>query len=417
MKPSLLFLCHRIPYPPNKGDKIRSYHLLGYLNQHYRVFLGAFIDEESDWDYVARVNELCEETCFIRLNPRKARVKSLAGLITHRPLTLPYYANRQLAGWIKRIVDEQEIKRLIVYSSAMAQYVLDSDLGIERRVIDFVDVDSDKWRQYAGKKSWPMSWIYRREADRLLHFERKVAACYDASLFVSSAEAEAFRQLSPHSGEKVDFYNNGVDTAYFSPDRDYPNPYPEGTAALVFTGAMDYWPNIDAVIWFAKEIFPIIRQTRPDLRFYIVGSKPSEAVSQLEREPGIVVTGRVEDVRPYLAHAVAAVAPMRIARGIQNKVLEAMAMAKPTIVTSMGLEGISANDSVEVHVANDAPSFARKIDMIFDGMRMAGALGATARAKVCREFTWEGSLPRVRKMLENTPTEISSPENVVSECG
>ena len=398
MKQPLLFLCHRIPYPPNKGDKIRSYHLLRYLNQHYRVFLGAFIDEESDWDYAGKVEELCEECFFVALNPSKARVKSLSGLITNNPLTLPYYANNQLASWTKKIVIEQAIKRVIVYSSAMAQYVLDPELDFERRLIDFVDVDSDKWRQYAAKKRWPMSWVYRREADRLFQYERSVADHFDVSLFVSSAEADMFRKLSPHAKEKVSFYNNGVDTDYFSPDRDYPNPYPEGTLPLVFTGAMDYWPNIDAVVWFSQKVFPDIRRINQNARFYIVGSKPSEVVRQLEKQAGVVVTGRVEDVRPYIAHAVAAVAPMRIARGIQNKVLEAMAMAKPVLVTSKGLEGIRAFDGEELFVADDEIEFERLICDVLD--RKCSSLGKAARDRVCNDFTWERSLPKVVSLLK-----------------
>jgi sugar transferase (PEP-CTERM/EpsH1 system associated) len=234
--------------------------------------------------------------------------------LTGDALTVPYYASDELAAWVDTRTAEHGIERVIVFSSAMAQYVNGGHGRYTRKVIDFVDVDSDKWQQYAEKKRWPINWVYRREARRLLAYDAGVAATFDASLFVCSAEAELFRKLVPGVAEKVGYYNNGVDTDYFSPAVVHDNPYPAGARTLVFTGAMDYWPNVDAVVWFAQTLFPLIRESEPATLFYIVGSNPAERVQQLGRQAGVVVTGRVEDVRPYVQHAVAAVAPMRIAR-------------------------------------------------------------------------------------------------------
>ncbi len=397
MKPALLFLCHRIPYPPNKGDKIRSYNLLRYLAKRYRVFLGTFIDEASDWRYTSKVEELCQECCFIDLNPKLARIKSLSGLFSGKPLSIPYYYSSEMDRWIRKRVRENDIKLCTVYSSAMAQYVLESDLGLRHRVIDFVDIDSDKWRQYAEKQGWPMNWVYRREADHLFEFEKGVASSFDASLFVSSAEAELFRQISGNLGEKIDYYSNGVDIDYFDPDKFYKNPYVTDERALAFTGAMDYWPNVDAVRWFGQEIFPEIRKEQPEARFYIVGGNPTESVCKLGRQPGIVVTGRVDDVRPYIQHAEAVVAPMRIARGIQNKVLEGMAMGRPTVVTPQGLEGIDAEDGKEVLVASDISGFVEKIMSIFAG-NWEG-LGYQARSLIRGSYTWDSTLPELDQWL------------------
>lgn len=398
MKPALLYLVHRIPYPPNKGDKIRSYHLLRYLRQHYRVFLGAFIDDVQDWDYVSLLETECEACCFIELNPGKARIKSIAGLFKGQPLTLPYYADRQMSEWVDSIVAEQQIARVIVYSSAMAQYATRQLVRLERRVIDFVDIDSDKWRQYALKKQWPMNWVYRREANKLLDYEQSLASLFNASLFVSSAEAAMFRSLISDDHEKVAYYNNGVDTDYFSPSEDFINPYQGADEVLVFTGAMDYWPNIDAVIWFAKEVFPEITRLAPQARFYIVGSNPSEAVKQLAKLDRVSVTGRVEDIRPYLQFARAAVAPMRIARGIQNKVLEAMAMEKPVIVSGPGFEGINAEPGKELLLANTAKEIVSYMPRLIAGAY--DSLGKEARARVKKDFSWEANLPIVRQWLE-----------------
>lgn len=398
MKPALLFLVHRIPFPPNKGDKIRSYHLLRYLSEHYRVFLGGFIDEPEDWQYESRVRELCEDSCFVALNPRKAKWKSLKGLLSGDALTLPYFQSDTLSKWVNERLRQHDIQRAVVYSSAMAQYVRGEMPPIASKVVDFVDIDSDKWRQYSVRKPWPLSWVYRREADCLLAFERQVAADSHGSLFVSSAEADLFKKLAPEVAEKTGFYNNGVDVEYFSPQHVLSDPFDRDEKPLVFTGAMDYWPNVDAVCWFANEVFPLLRMVDNRLRFYIVGSNPSGTVKKLGRMPGVVVTGRVKDVRPYLKHALLAIAPMRVARGIQNKVLEAMAMAKTVVVSPQALEGIDADHGRHVLLANEGQEWLTLIKSVMDGD--LGELGDAARAKVMSDFCWEDNLPLVKACLE-----------------
>ncbi len=398
MKPALLFLVHRIPYPPNKGDKIRSYHLLKYLAQHFRIHLATFVDDDADWQYTDKVREFCEDALFEPLDPKKARLQSLRGLLHGQALSVPYYANRRLAAWVDARVAEHDIDRVIVYSSAMAQYVERDPARFRRKVIDFVDVDSDKWQQYAAKKRWPMSWIYRREGQRLLAYDQRMARLFDASLFVCSTEADLFRQLAPKSAERIGYYNNGVDTEYFSPDNQHDNPYPKGISPLVFTGAMDYWPNVDAVDWFAHTVLPLIRKRNPNFVFYVVGSNPSDRVQQLNSLDGVVVTGRVEDVRPYIQHALAAVAPMRIARGIQNKVLEAMAMGKPVLVSPQGLEGILADSGSEVLLASTEADYVRDIEALAAGGHPE--MGTAARVRVEQDFNWDHTLPPVKDLLD-----------------
>jgi sugar transferase (PEP-CTERM/EpsH1 system associated) len=395
----LLLLIHRIPYPPNKGDKIRSYHLLKHLAKHYRVHLATFVDDPDDWQYVPHVQALCASSHFARMNPLLARVKSLTALLKNRSLSLEYYRDAGLARWVRDTVSAQGIERVLVFSSAMAQYA--DDYRQARRVVDFCDVDSDKWRQYADKKSFPMSWLYRHEADQLLRYERQVAREYDASLFVSAPEADLFRSLAPESTAKIGHFNNGVDTDYFSPEQAYASPYAAGERALVFTGAMDYWPNVDAVQWFTGEVFPLLRVRFPDLRFYIVGARPSPAVQALGQQAGVVVTGTVPDVRPYIAHAAVAVAPLRIARGIQNKVLEAMAMARAVVVSPQALEGIEAEPGNELVLAEDAAGFADAVAMLLQGQdSAAAAIGQAARTKVQQRYSWSSNLACIGENLE-----------------
>lgn len=399
----LLLLIHRIPYPPNKGDKIRSYHLLKHLAKHYRVHLATFVDDPDDWQYVPHVQALCASSHFARMNPLLARVKSLGALLKNRSLSLDYYRDAGMARWVRDTVAAHRIERVLVFSSAMAQYA--DPYRQARRVVDFCDVDSDKWRQYADKKSAPMSWLYRYEANQLLRYERQVARDYDASLFVSAPEAELFRQLAPESSPKIGHFSNGVDTDYFSPHASYDSPYAAGERALVFTGAMDYWPNVDAVQWFCDEVFPQLRARFADLRFYIVGARPAPAVLALGQREGVTVTGTVPDVRPYIAHAAVAVAPLRIARGIQNKVLEAMAMATPVVVSPQALEGIDAVPGSELVLAEDANAFAFAVGTLLDAngenaASAAAAIGQAARAKVQRQYSWSSNLACIGESLE-----------------
>lgn len=392
----LLLLVHRIPFPPNKGDKIRSYHLLRHLAARYRVHLGTFVDAPEDWQYVDQVRALCAGSHFAKLDPTLARLRSLGALLGGRALSADYYRDAGMRGWVERTMREHDIARVVVFSSPMAQYALPYTEA--RRVIDFCDVDSDKWRQYAQQKSWPMSWLYGREARTLLAYEREVARVCDSALFATEPEAQLFRELAPESDAKIGHFNNGVDTEYFSPARPYANPYSEGERAVVFTGAMDYWPNVDAVQWFAAEIFPRLLARLPDLRFYIVGARPTPAVQALGRQDGVTVTGTVPDVRPYLAHAAVSVAPLRVARGIQNKVLEAMAMALPVVVTPQALEGVQAEPGADLLLAEGAEDFAQAVLRVLGEDH--GALRSRARERVERMYSWPSNLARIEARLE-----------------
>lgn len=396
--PDFLFLAQRLPYPPDKGDKIRSYRLLRRLAERGRVRLAAFVDDEADLAHLPAVRELCDEAHLARLDPRLARLRCLGGLADGAPLSLGYYRDRGLAGWVERVFREARPDAVVVFSSAMAQFVLDRR-GAPPFVMDFVDVDSDKWRQYADTVSPPLSWIYRREWRRLLAFDRRVARAAQASTFVSEPEAALFRQLAPESAHKTFAVANGVDAEYFSPARDYERPLPDGRPVFVFTGAMDYWPNVDAVTWFAEAMLPRVRAALPEAEFWIVGAKPAPAVERLGGRPGVTVTGRVPDVRPYLAQATAAVAPLRISRGVQNKVLEAMAMARPVLVTPQALEGIEAAPGHEVLLADGEEAFAEAAIRAGRG-ELEPAIGAAARRCVIERFSWDARLAGLDRLLD-----------------
>ncbi len=390
--PNLLFLVHRMPYPPDKGDKVRSYHLLKHLAARHRVFLGTFMDDPADAVHIDRLRALCAGLHVSRLHPRRARMASLAGLATGAPLTLHYYRDRALQRWVDDTLATESIDQAIVFSSSMAQYA-EQRPGLPL-LVDFVDVDSAKWAEYAGHHRAPMSWLYRREGQKLLAYEAAVASRAQCSFFATAKEVELFRSLAPASAERVHALGNGVDADYFSYEGNRASPFLDGEAPLVFTGAMDYWPNVDAVTWFAAEVLPRLRQQRPNLRLHIVGRSPTSAVRALACE-AVVVTGTVPDVRPYLQHAAVVVAPLRLARGVQNKILEAMAMERPVVAATPCVEVLDAQDGGEIMSASEPSDYVRCIDMLLRAPDRAAAMGVAGRIRVQTSYAWAAQLARL----------------------
>lgn len=397
MKKKLLYLVHRLPYPPNKGDKIASFNLLRFLAARYEVFLGTLIDDPADRVHIDAVRQYCRDLCVPEINPRRARIASLRGLVTGEALSLPYLHNARLQRWTETVLEREHPERIVIFSGPMAQYVSGRLPAGAISLFDMVDVDSEKWRSYGERKRWPMSWLYRREADRLLAFERRIAAEFDSTVFVSKEEADLFRRLAPESAHKSTYRIQGVDSDFFDPAIGFDNPYPATAKALVFTGAMDYWPNADAVVWFAEHAFPAIRKAVPEALYCIVGMRPAPEVARLAGQPGILVTGGVPDVRPYLAHAHAAALPLRIARGIQNKVLESMAMELPVLATPEAMIGIQDYPGFSPVVSEEPSVLAEAAIRLLRGDRVRDE---TARACVLERYNWDANLERIGRLLE-----------------
>ncbi|MGE5384593.1 MAG: TIGR03087 family PEP-CTERM/XrtA system glycosyltransferase [Betaproteobacteria bacterium] len=393
---NILYLVHRLPYPPNKGDKVRSFHLLKHLAARHQVFLGTFIDDPEDELHVSALREMVAGLHISRLNPRLAKVRSLTGLLTGQALTLPYYRDGKIRRWVERTCRQQKIDAAVVFSSAMAQYV--EKLPRLPVIVDFVDVDSAKWTQYAPNHRWPMSWLYRREGERLLGYERHIAARATRSFFVTEKETELFRERAPECGMRIAPMCNGVDSEFFSPEVECASPFAPDEISLVFTGAMDYWPNVDAAAWFSREVMPSLIAAHPRVRFYIVGRNPAPAV-QVLADNFTVVTGTVPDVRPYLRHATAVVAPLRIARGIQNKILEAMAMAKPVITTEACAGAIDATPGRDFLVADTMVGYCQQLNEILGLPDRGATMGAAARARVVERYGWEAHLSAIERYL------------------
>lgn len=404
-------MVHRIPYPPNKGDKVRSHHILKHLLSNHRVFLGTFLDTPEDQIYVDSLCRLCPDSYIERLYPTINKIYSLSGFFTHDSLTLRYYKSSQFQAWVNRILIEHPIDAIVIFSSSMAQYIPthNLDFDVPPVLVDFVDVDSEKWLQYSSSHYWPLSWIYKRESRLLRKYEISMVKRAKKSFFVTKGEVNLFKKIAPHCADKLLPLSNGVDTQYFSYDSSRKSPYMNmGLAGnphiIVFTGAMDYWPNIDAVIWFCQDVWPKLQQFWPQLYFYIVGRNPSPSVLALASDR-IVVTGTVVDVRPYLQYATLVVAPLRVARGIQNKILEAMAMSRP-VVASLSCAKAINTDLHELISASGATGFFNAINTLLATPHDAEKLGQSARKFVIDSYGWTANLSAIDNYI--TPVNAES---------
>ena len=397
MTGEILFLCHRIPFPPDRGDKIRSYHLLKRLAEVGPVHVGCFADDQRDMGFAQEMAAFTASQCVL-MRDRSRVTAGLSGLAKGQPLLVSLFDHPGLHRWVARVMAERPIAAVVAYSAQMAHFVPALPQGV-RFLMDFVDFDSAKYAAYGAEGSGPMAWINRREGRVLLDFEKSVAARADICAFVSEAEAALFRQASGQGPAKVIAIENGVALDYFDPAAGFPAVEKGGGPLLVFTGQMDYRPNVEAVESFARESFPAIRSAHPQARFAIVGRNPAKSVEALADLPGVIVTGSVPDVRGWLAAADVVVAPLRIARGIQNKVLEAMAMARPVVASPQAAEGIDAQDEIHFLIAADPAEEAAKIIALLADPTKAARLAQAARFRMEQRYRWSATLRAVPGLL------------------
>ncbi len=392
---NLIFLSHRIPWPLNKGEKIRGWHLIEHLARDYRIHLGCVVDDPADMAHVAKMNTVCASVGAFPIDRRVQKMRALLRARPGRPLMPDFYYAPALQRWVDATMARTKMDVVYIYSVAMAPYAV--ALDHPRKILDATDIDSEKWTEYASDARYPMRLVWAREGRNLLAYERACAAACDWTFFVSQPEADRFAELAPEVAGRVVALENGVDLQRFSPEDTYASPFSDPAPRVVFTGNMDYWPNADAAIWFAQEVVPLLRARVPGVTFWAVGANPTAEVRALATFEGVFVTGRVEDVRPYVAHASVIVCPLRIARGIQNKVLEGMAMGRPVIASPGAFEGIRAEPDKELLVADGAEAFVRRICEVLGGAHPA--LGMAARAAMERGYAWPAVLGKLEHYL------------------
>ena len=400
----ILFLCHRIPYPPDKGEKIRAFHQLRALAARHEVDVFTLADDAADLRHEATLAQYCERLTVARVFPRLARVRSLPYLLTRTPLTLPYFSSAELHARVRHALAARHYDRIYVYCSAMAQYVpwatpqsrvagLDTDIPV---IVDLVDVDSDKWAQYASARRFPLSAVFAREGRHLRDYERLV--CERASWVLVSTEREAALASEVAPGARIRVVPNGVDTAYFAPAE--PLAPPENPC-VIFTGDMSYFPNAEGAIFFARQVLPLVRSALPQTRFLVVGRSPGRSVEALRDLDGVEVTGFVQDIRPWLRQASVAVAPLRIAAGVQNKILEAMSSGLPVVATRRAVQGLSARVAALVETGETADEIAAEVLALLREPEGAFRRGLEGRQRVMADYSWDAALARLLLLVES----------------
>lgn len=398
----ILFLVHRAPWPPDRGDRIRSWHIFRALAKLAPVHVAALADTAADAEIAReKMAPFCKSLC-IEVRKVSRPVALAQAVLRGDPVSNRLFRNAALARHVDALIACGEVTHIVGFSGQMAQYLptqFDGPL-----VMDFVDVDSAKFGAYAEQDArQPLHWVHAREARVLAAYEAQVARRADASLFVSEAEAALFRTRSGLGADRVCAVENGIDTGYFDPAATFAPVAEHAQPLAVFTGQMDYRPNIDAVRWFAADILPLIRQRHPGARFGIVGRAPTAEVRALGDLPGVTVTGEVPDVRPWLAAADAVVAPLLLARGVQNKLLEAMAMARPVVASAAAATGIDAVPGEHMLVVEDAGGMAASVATLFDDPAAAASMGAAARQRMIARYGWDARLAPLGELLGLKP--------------
>lgn len=395
----ILFLAHRLPFPPDRGDKIRSHHILKRLAELAPVHVATFADQPSDLSHEGKLAEIAS-TYRLVMRGKPLWFAGMEALAKGKPISLTAFHDGRLAAYIRKTLAERPIEAIYVFSGQMGQYVPEEFR--ERLVMDLVDVDSAKFEAYGRLGKGPRAWIDRREGRLLAREEQRLARRADETLLVSEAEVALFRARLPASADvNVSVLGNGIDADFFDPDRKIaPNPLIELAGPhLVFTGQMDYAPNVAAAKRIADRILPSLQADFPDAKCHIVGRNPPESLRARHGTGGCHVWGEVPDMRPFLAAADLVVVPLEVARGVQNKVLEAMAMARPVLLTSEAATGIGGRDGVEFAVADeDRALVARAADLLCQ-QALADGMGRSARRFVMENRTWPAMLAGLGSLL------------------
>jgi sugar transferase (PEP-CTERM/EpsH1 system associated) len=389
----ILYVTHRVPYPPDKGDRIRCLNVLRFLAARADVWLACLADEPVPASAVAALRPLCREVAVVRLD-RRRWLHALASLAAGRTVSEGAFHSGQLGRTLRQWAQENRFDATVASASSVAVYAMQPWLRDVPAVIDLMDVDSQKWLDYAAASHPPRSWVYRLEGRRLRALEQQLARWARAVLLVAQAEANLFRQVCPVG--QAEAVTNGVDLDYFTPA----DPAREEPGRCVFVGALDYLPNIDGAVWFCREVWPRVRQRWPEARLALVGRNPAAAVQALATVPGVTVVGPVADVRLEMARASATVVPLRIARGVQNKVLESLAMAKATVVSPPPLEGLRAAPEQHLLLARSPEEWVASLSRVFEASTLRRRLGAAGRAYTEQNHCWEGCLAPLARLLD-----------------
>jgi sugar transferase (PEP-CTERM/EpsH1 system associated) len=403
-RPNLLYLTHRVPYPPDKGDRIRTYHVLRFLSERANVHLACLADEPIREEVRVALSRCAARVAVVPVGGWSRWGGAVCSLLLGGTATEGAFCSAPLREQVRAWCTDTTFHATLSSSSALARYQRLPELRDTPAIVDLIDVDSQKWLDYAGASRGPRAWLYGLEGRRLRRLERRLAGWAEGLTVVTEAEADLFRQFAPDA--PIHAVGNGVDLDYFQPSDAVEE------AACVFVGALDYRPNVDAACWFCANVWPALHRARPDARFLLVGRKPVPAIRALAALPGVELIGQVPDVRPYLVRAAIAVVPLLIARGVQNKVLEALAMGKAVVASPTTLAGLRRESTPGALTASTPDEWVRNILSLLDDPERRRRLGLEGRRYVVDRHDWNHCLEPLVDLLqlsEPTPTIAVAP--------
>src|SRR5882724_930622 len=390
---NLLYICHRLPFPPNRGGKIRPFQMIQHLAKAHEVTVASLTHDDKELRDAQPLKQFCKQV-IAEVVPNQARwANAIMAIATSFPSSAAYFRSARLARRIEDSWSASGYDGVIVHCAFAAQYALPLRGGF--RIMDYGDLDSAKWSDYAAHRSFPLSAGYALETAKLRRFEKLVADSSTHCTFTTRGELEAFQALG--LSKPLTVIPNGVDTGYFHRE----NLAPANSKVLAFLGRMDYFPNIDGICWFVKQVFGSIRAQIPDAELRIIGSNPIRAVQELAKIPGVTVTGFVPDVRPYLADAAVAIAPLRLARGTQNKILECMGLGLPVVTTPEAARGIQATPGDHLLVANSAEKQIQFIVELLRNPARRSQIGEAGRIQVESAHQWPASMRILDEVLSS----------------
>ena len=386
----IFFVCQRVPFPPDRGDKITTFNEIRHLSAAHEVHIFCLGDGIGDLHNIHGLHNYARSVTAVPVTGLKSRLRALKALLTGEPLSVAALCEVRLHAAIRRKFDELAPDLIMVYSCNVAQYA--EHFTHVPRIMQFAELNSSRWGQYAEQSRIPLRWIYAIEQKRFFAYERQIAHSFSHALVCTAIEKRAFERLIP--GVPVSLVGNGVDLEYFRPVGK-----PKRPASIVFTGVMDYLPNVDAVSWFCDQVFPVVLEQVPAANFVICGSRPSPAVRRLARQRGVTVTGRVPDTRPHLEEADVFVAPLRMARGVQNKVLEALAMGLPCVTSTAAWSGTVIPQGEGILATDDPKEFADHVLRLLRDGDFRAAMARKARAAAEANYRWDRPMAQLDRVI------------------
>ncbi|WP_298824576.1 TIGR03087 family PEP-CTERM/XrtA system glycosyltransferase [uncultured Piscinibacter sp.] len=382
----ILFLSHRFPYPPTFGSKVRAFHVIRHLSREHEVTVLSLVRSDQELAEAAGIAGQCHAFEAIRVHDSLQTLKMAAALPSRWTASEAYFHSAALSRALQRRLNAKSFDFAFAHCSAVGRY-LEQARGLPK-LIDFCDVDSQKWLDYTQFKRWPLSWGYRWEGMRLAAAERRIAARFDAVTVATAGEMDVLHRMGVR--ERVDWFANGVDAAFFSPDAE---PYDQDL--ISFVGRMDYFPNEQCMEVFCAEVLPLLQRERPALRLQIVGAAPTARVKALTRHVGVTVTGSVPDIRRYVRRSAVTVAPLKIARGTQNKILESMAMGVPVVCSTVAARGVDAVPGEHLLAADSPHEVCSAVLRLVGDRAERARLSEAGRARVLTHHGWEAAMQRL----------------------